>query len=117
MNTTQNDLDREQVEIAQRTSRSRKAVKQELHQLMEDVEELVRRVGAATDPELQLLRNKVQLAVASARQAVEDRTEWPRQRAREALSASDAYVHEQPWQAIGVAGLLGIAVGFLMARR
>lgn len=113
MKSTQNDLDREYAKVA----RSRNAIKEELRQLMEDVEELIRRVGDAADPELEHLRSKVQVAITSAKEAIDSRTEWPRQRAREAVAAGAAYVHEQPWQAVGIAGLVGIAVGFLVARR
>ena len=113
MKATQNDLDRDDARVA----RSRNAVKEELRQLTADVEELMRRVGDATDPELTHLRNNVQAAISSAREAIESRTEWPRQRAREAVAAGAAYVREQPWPVLGIAVLLGAAVGFLVARR
>ena len=117
MKTSPNDLDREQVETARRSARARQAVREELQQLMEDVEELARRVGDAADPELDSLRERMNATIASARDAIESRTEWPRQRAREALNAGAAYVREQPWQVIGMASLLGIAIGVLVARR
>jgi ElaB/YqjD/DUF883 family membrane-anchored ribosome-binding protein len=113
MKATQNDLDREYAKV----SKSRQAIREELQQLIEDVEELVRRIGDAADPELERLRSKVQSTVASARQAIESRSESPRQRVREVVSAGTAYVYDQPWQVVGIAGLLGIAVGFLVARR
>lgn len=114
MKASQNDLDRQYARVA----RSRHEVKEELQQLMEDVEELMRRVGDAADPELDRLRSKVQTAITSAREAIDSRTEWPRQRARAAVAAGAAYVREQPWQAAGIAAVLvGIAVGVLVARR
>lgn len=36
---------------------------------------------------------------------------------RAAAKATDVYVHENPWQAIGVAAGVGVAVGLLIGRR
>ena len=36
---------------------------------------------------------------------------------KEAAKATDVYVHENPWQAIGVAAGLGLLIGWLMGRR
>lgn len=36
---------------------------------------------------------------------------------RAAAKATDVYVHENPWNAIGVAAGLGLAVGYLIGRR
>ena len=36
---------------------------------------------------------------------------------REAARATDEYVHEKPWNAIGIATGIGLLIGFLMGRR
>lgn len=36
---------------------------------------------------------------------------------REAAKATDVYVHENPWNAIGVAAGVGLVLGFLLGRR
>jgi ElaB/YqjD/DUF883 family membrane-anchored ribosome-binding protein len=45
----------------------------------------------------------------------------PVERARHAADATDTYVHEHPWQAMGLAaavgGAVGGAIGMLIARR
>jgi ElaB/YqjD/DUF883 family membrane-anchored ribosome-binding protein len=38
-------------------------------------------------------------------------------RAREIAGAADEYVHENPWQAVGVAAGIGLVLGLLIARR
>jgi ElaB/YqjD/DUF883 family membrane-anchored ribosome-binding protein len=38
-------------------------------------------------------------------------------KSREAAKATDEYVHENPWNAIGVAAGIGLLIGFLMGRR
>ncbi len=38
-------------------------------------------------------------------------------RTKEAVKATDAYVHEYPWKAVGIAAGVGLVVGLLSARR
>ena len=38
-------------------------------------------------------------------------------KAREAARATDDFVHEEPWKAVGVAAALGLALGVLIGRR
>ena len=38
-------------------------------------------------------------------------------RAKDAAKATDDYVHENPWQAIGIAAAVGLVAGLLMSRR
>jgi ElaB/YqjD/DUF883 family membrane-anchored ribosome-binding protein len=105
-------------EAAREASRqARAAVSEEVHKLIADVESLVRRIGDAADPELARLRANVQSALAATRKALAGRAEQVQRQARGAFDASDRYVHEQPWQVIGVAALAGLVIGLLAARR
>ena len=36
---------------------------------------------------------------------------------KEALEAADRYVRDQPWEAIGIAAIAGLAMGLLLGRR
>lgn len=55
-----------------------------------------------------LLRAREQLAAVQA-SAVE--------RAKAAGQAADHYVHDKPWQAVGIAAAIGVVVGLLIGRR
>jgi len=90
---------------------------QEVNNLIADVEDLVGRVGNAADPEIARLRAKVEKAIAAARQSLADGADQVQQKTREALDAGNQYVREQPWQAIGIAAVVGLAMGFLVSRR
>jgi ElaB/YqjD/DUF883 family membrane-anchored ribosome-binding protein len=125
METTANDLDRELSHnvktlkgAARETARqARVAANQEVRKLIVDVEELIRRVGDAADPELARLRAKVETTVATTKKAISDGSEQVQRQAKEAFEASDRYVRDQPWEAIGIAALAGLAIGFLVGRR
>jgi ElaB/YqjD/DUF883 family membrane-anchored ribosome-binding protein len=84
---------------------------------MSDVEELVAKIGDVKDAEVARLRTKLQSTLDSAKDDVASTTENLRRRAREAASTADEYVHGSPWQAIGIAALIGLAVGYVASRR
>jgi ElaB/YqjD/DUF883 family membrane-anchored ribosome-binding protein len=120
-----NDLDRElrhdgkTIRGAAREAarQARVAANHEVRKLIADVEELIRRVGDAADPELARLRAKVESTVATTKKAISDGTEQVQRQAKEAFEASDRYVRDQPWEAIGIAAIAGLAIGFLVGRR
>lgn len=93
------------------------AAREEVQNLISDVEDLIDRVGEAADPEVRRLRSKVAAAVQTTKQSISDGADQIQRQAREAFSASDRYVRNQPWEAIGIAALAGIAVGYLVSRR
>jgi ElaB/YqjD/DUF883 family membrane-anchored ribosome-binding protein len=97
---------------------ARAEVSEEVDRLIDDVENLIRRVGEAADPEVRRLRGEVQSAIAETKRALRDRSAgWAQRqaiRAKEAFEASDRYVHEQPWQTVGIAAVTGLLIGCLV---
>jgi ElaB/YqjD/DUF883 family membrane-anchored ribosome-binding protein len=103
---------------ARETARQTRIVgRDELSRLVADVEELVRRIATAADPELARLRANVEQALATTKEALADGTDRVRREARDALVTGDRVVHERPWEAIGVATIAALAIGFLLGRR
>lgn len=90
---------------------------EEVQNLIADVEDLIDRVGDAADPEIRRLRSKVAAALATTKKSIAEGVEQVQGQAKQAIDASDQYVRNQPWEAIGIAALAGLAVGFLVARR
>ena len=125
MEPAANDLDRElrhdgkTIRGAAREAarQARVAANQEVRKLIADVEELIRRVGDAADPELARLRAKVESTLATTKKAISDGTEQVQRQAKDAFEASDRYVRDQPWEAVGIAALAGLAIGLLVGRR
>lgn len=95
----------------------RSATGQEVSNLMADVQDLLGRVAHVADPEVVRLRAKVADALSSAKATIARGSDRVQRHARDAVSAGDSYVHDQPWQAIGIAAAAGLVVGFLVARR
>ncbi|HKD52909.1 MAG TPA: hypothetical protein VKB72_01710 [Steroidobacteraceae bacterium] len=89
----------------------------EVEELCADVEELIKRIGQPADPNVAHLCARVAEAVANARQALNTRATLVQRQARDVFVAGDAYVREQPWQAIGTAAVVGVLIGLLAFRR
>jgi ElaB/YqjD/DUF883 family membrane-anchored ribosome-binding protein len=96
---------------------ARRAAAGEFKNLVSDVEELVSRIADVKDAEVARLRSKVQGALVSAKESLTTGTEGLKRRARQVAGSADDYVRASPWQAIGVAALAGLAIGFLVSRR
>jgi ElaB/YqjD/DUF883 family membrane-anchored ribosome-binding protein len=95
----------------------RSATGQEVSNLMADVQELLGRVAHVADPDVIRLRAKVADALSSAKATIARGSDKVQRQARDAMNAGDSYVHDQPWQAIGIAAAAGLVIGFLVARR
>jgi ElaB/YqjD/DUF883 family membrane-anchored ribosome-binding protein len=97
--------------------KARSLIGQEVTNLIADVEELLARLSNSADPSIARVRTKIERAIESTKQAVADGASQVQRQASDALKRGDRYVHNSPWQAIGIVALAGLAVGYLTSRR
>lgn len=95
----------------------RAAASGEIKSLIADVEDLMARIADLKDADVVRVRGKVQRAVEATKQSLADGAEVIRQHAQDVASTADDYVRDRPWQAVGIAALVGAVVGILAARR
>src|ERR1700720_403147 len=93
------------------------AASSEIRNLLADVEDLMARIADLKDADVVRVRGKVQRAVDATKQSLADGADAIRQRAQNVASTADDYVRDSPWQAIGIAALVGAVGGFLAPRR
>jgi ElaB/YqjD/DUF883 family membrane-anchored ribosome-binding protein len=93
------------------------AASSEIKNLIADVEDLMARIADLKDADVVRVRSKVQQAVDATKQSLADGTDALRQRAQDVASTADDYVRQSPWQAVGIAALVGAVVGILATRR
>jgi len=93
------------------------AASSEIKNLIADVEDLMARIADLKDADVVRVRSKVQRAVDATKQSLADGAETIRRHAQDVASTADDYVRESPWQAIGIAALVGAVVGILATRR
>ncbi len=96
----------------------------EIKNLIADVEDLVARIADLNDADVARVRSRVMRAVdsakdslAAAKDSLAGSADTLRRQAQKAASGADDYVRESPWQAVGLAAVVGAVVGILVARR
>ena len=93
------------------------AMAREYHALLSDLEHLI---GAATSMSVEELAHaKAALGarVDSARQMIGHAGEAVLDRAKRGARATDEFVTERPWQAVGITAVAGLLIGFLLGKR
>jgi ElaB protein len=90
---------------------------QEVPNLSADVQSLLGRVAHVADPEIARLRVRIERGLSTAKKTIADGTDRVQRQAKVILTTGDGYVRDRPWQAVGVAAVVGLFLGFLVARR
>ncbi len=85
--------------------------------VLEDVEAMLDEAAGATGERAQALRARASEALGRARQRLQDAQSAVAANTRAAARATDDFVHENPWSAVGVAAGVGFLVGLLVSRR
>ena len=89
----------------------------EIKSLIADVEDLIAKIADLNDADVAQVRNKVQRAIATAKESIADSADTLRQQAQRVAGTADDFVHDSPWQAIGLAALVGVLIGLVASRR
>lgn len=89
----------------------------DLKVVIADAEELLQATKHQTGEKIVELRERMTENLREARHKLADAEDALRVRAREAAKATDHYVHEHPWSAIGIAAGVGLVLGMLIGRR
>ena len=93
------------------------AASSEIKNLIADVEDLMARIADLKDADVVRVRSKVQRAVDATKQSLQEGADTIRQHAQGIATTADDFVRESPWQAVGIAALVGAVVGILATRR
>ena len=104
-------------DIAESAGNLKSAASAEIKSLIADVEDLVARIADLKDADVARVRNKVLRAVDVAKASLADSADTVRRQAQRVATTADDYVHDSPWQAVGIAALVGAVVGILATRR
>lgn len=84
---------------------------------LNDAESLLREAAASTGEKAAELRDRAMISLKRTREALYEAQDAVLERGRKVARATDDYVHENPWQAISVAGVTGLLLGLLLGRR
>lgn len=86
-------------------------------EILHKTEKLIADAASATGKEAEALQARILNGLREAKSRLTDAEEVALEKARNAARATDEYVHEHPWKAIGIGAAVGVVVGMLIARR
>ena len=107
------------------TRSSSETMKQKLladfNAVVTDADQLLKLVTEEGGDKAVALRSKVERNLNAAKERLRDLEDAVLERTRATARATDEYVHENPWQTVGIAAglsaVLGVVIGLLLTRR
>lgn len=89
----------------------------QVNNFLDSVEDLTKALKDVDTPDIARVRAKVKMALVAAKSAVADTASQLRGTAQQVASRTDGFVRDNPWQVIGIAAVVGLAVGIFASRR
>lgn len=89
----------------------------DLKVVIADTEELLRATTGVAGEKVGELRERLVVRLRDAKERVIDLEHAVIDKTKAAARATDDFVHDEPWKAVGVAAALGLALGVLIGRR
>ncbi len=83
---------------------------------LDDVQDLISHVTPLQDVDIARARKRVEASISSVRGAAERGVRSTVDTTKAAAKATDNFVHESPWTAIGIAAVVGLVVATLVKR-
>jgi len=96
---------------------SKEKLVSDLKVVVSDAEELLRATASQAGEKVAAARERIQASLASARVKLVEAERVLLDKTKVAARATDEYVHEHPWRAVGIAALVGFVLGSLISRR
>jgi ElaB/YqjD/DUF883 family membrane-anchored ribosome-binding protein len=89
----------------------------DLKTVIEDAEAWLRHGGSLTGEELKAAKAKFERTLVNAKDDLIRLEEAVVEKTKVAAKATDEYVKENPWKAVGLGAAIGVVVGMLIARK
>ena len=99
------------------TAISQEKLLDDFNAVIAEAEQLLKSVASEGGDMANSLRVKVEENLRAAKSRLKDLEGAVVEKTRAAAHATDDYVHDHPWQVIGVAAGIGVLVGLLLSRR
>jgi ElaB/YqjD/DUF883 family membrane-anchored ribosome-binding protein len=99
------------------TDVSREKLATDLRVVIADAEELLRATAGQVGEKAVVARERIQESLRVAKDKLARAEEVVMDRTKAAARATDDYVHDHPWGAVGIAAAVGLVVGMLISRR
>jgi ElaB/YqjD/DUF883 family membrane-anchored ribosome-binding protein len=102
---------------AQSADVSKEKLVADLKVVVADAEELLRATASQAGEKVAAARERIQASLASAKVKLSDAERALLEKTKEAAKATDEFVQDHPWKAVGIAAGAGLLLGILISRR
>lgn len=92
-------------------------VRESVNDALDQADELLKKAAEAGGEDAKVLREQAQKCLCSARENFSAYCEKAATEGRIIAENVKDYVHDNPWKAVGIAALAGIAVGAFLSRK
>lgn len=99
------------------TSAARARLAADMKAVIADTEELLKATVGAAGERVSAARARAEETLRSAKSKLADLDDVALDKAKEAARATDGYVRQNPWAAVGIAAVAGLVIGVLISRR
>jgi ElaB/YqjD/DUF883 family membrane-anchored ribosome-binding protein len=99
------------------TQEVRDQLVEDFKKVIGDAEELLKVTASATGAKVDAVRERAEENLRAAHRKLDALESEMMDRTRAAAKATDTLVHENPWQAVAIAGAIGLLFGMLSGRR
>ena len=103
--------------MAAETAITKDKLVQDLKIVISDAEDLLRATASQAGEKAAAARAKIQDSLHSAKIKLAEAEDIMIDKTRQAARATDEYVHDNPWRAVGIAAGVGLLIGLLIGRR
>ncbi|VVE34034.1 membrane protein [Pandoraea nosoerga] len=85
--------------------------------VLADAEDLLKQAANTTGERASELSDKALALLKQAKEKASDVQVVVVEKSKQAARATDDYVHDHPWQAVGIAAGIGVVIGLLLNRK
>jgi ElaB/YqjD/DUF883 family membrane-anchored ribosome-binding protein len=96
---------------------AREKMEKDLKKVISETEELLKATAGQAGEKIEGVRARVEQTLESAKERMGSLEQLTLESAKAAAQATDVYVHENPWPAIGVAAGVGLIAGWILGRK
>ena len=96
---------------------ARQKLAADLRAVIADTEELLKATAGQAGDKIQSARARVEETLRSASARMDTLEDYAVENVKATAKATDQYVHDNPWQSIGIAAGVGLIFGWLLGRK
>jgi ElaB/YqjD/DUF883 family membrane-anchored ribosome-binding protein len=104
-------------DIAGLSNNSKQKLVSDMKVVVSDAEEILRATAGVAGERMVDLRERIAERLREAKMRLADAEAALVDRTKAAARATDDYVNDNPWQAVGIAAGIGLLVGIIIGRR